>query len=230
MFRMTPGRRISGLRAESGTWLRGGEWSGYQFLNCQCRCAADVEHRVRISEVKLTACSTSDCYVEGAILEDVTVDGLGVEGDIPLKLAGCAFSRVTLRGELGQVMIRSRLHMAFKQYQAVYDVANSAFYGKVEWAIDISQAQGPAVDIKGIPGNLIRRDPQTQGLMTFEQALEGRWRSVDLSGTTFGVKAQIILESGAPDGVLIADRSSPNFSHQVQKLEELRRAGCVLPE
>ncbi|MFF0204373.1 hypothetical protein [Streptomyces sp. NPDC005017] len=180
--------------------------------------------------VNLVDCSEKGCYVEGAMLTDVTVDGLLVEEAMPLKLAGCVFHRVTLRGELGQIMIRPKLHMAYRQSQPSYDAANSAAYAEIDWALDISGARGCAVDVQGIPSRLIRRDPETQAVMTFEQALGGAWREVDLAGTPFGVHAKIILETGAEDMVLAADHSSANFAHQVAKLAELRKLGCVLPD
>ncbi|MEU3256186.1 hypothetical protein [Streptomyces sp. NPDC006997] len=185
---------------------------------------------MQITNVNLIDCSESDCYIEGAALTDVTVDGLLVKDAKPLKLAGCVLNRVTLRGDLGQIMIRPRLHLAYRHLQPVYDVANSAAYEQVDWALDISGARGSAVSVHGIPSRLIRRDPETQAVMTLGQALEGRWREVDLTGTPFGVHTKIILETGVEDMVLAADYSSANFAHQVEKLAELRKAGCVLPD
>jgi hypothetical protein len=226
------GRRriISGVRSGPGAKVTGMRWDRVEFLNCVLRCTRDPQDRLQITDVDLVDCSEKGCYVEGAVLTDVTLDGLLVQDAIPLKLAACAFNRVTLRGELGQIIIRPKLHMAFRDLQPAYGAANAALYAQTDWALDISGARGCAVDVQGIPSRLIRRDPETQAVMTFGQALAGRWREIDLTGTPFGVHAKIILETGAEDMVLTADHSSANFAYQVAKLAELRSFGCVLPD
>lgn len=222
------GRRIAGLRAQPGDEVRDLHVDDAEFLGCVARVSADPAQRLRISQTTLSRCGAYDCYIEGARLEDVVVDGLDTND--MLRVCGSVFRRVVIKGAMGCLQIVPWLHMSYENLQPVYDRVNRDFYATVDWALDISQAVGVPLDIRGVPGRLVRRNPETQGLMTFEQALLGSWRSVDLAGTHFASAPKLLLDEGLEDILLIADQRSPDLTHQIAVLERLRQAGAILPD
>jgi hypothetical protein len=131
------------------------------------------------------------------------------------------------------VVFRSRL-APLSNSPALIDAfqrANAIYYQGVDWALDISEAEFSEVDLEGIPGHLIRRDPRTQVRVTRAKALEGRWRTVNLSGTYWA----ILLEEFANDGsaqssdtvVLAAPKLARNFRTHLGALDTLRAEGIA---
>jgi hypothetical protein len=133
------------------------------------------------------------------------------------------------------MIISSRLDTYTPSYlQPIYDRVNSGHWESLidegDWALDISDMSGTC-DLRGVPAGVIRRDPETQVVMTFEQALEGSWKAVlgPENGTIAG-GIKLLLDGGFKDTVLIADRASPEFRSNVAALRELQRIGAALPE
>ncbi len=113
--------------------------------------------------------------------------------------------------------------------QRAFEDANVDFYAGVDWALDISDAEFEEVDLGGIPGHLVRRDPATSALVTREKALEGVWRTLDLSGTWWDIALNDIARSRMPSEVLVAPRRHAKFRRLVEGLNLLRDAGVAEP-
>jgi hypothetical protein len=104
------------------------------------------------------------------------------------------------------------------------------FYASVDWALDISEAEFREADIRCIPATLIRRDPKTQAVVTREKAMEGRWRSLDLSKTWWAEQIQHMLDRDcAPDTILVAPKRNHRFNDLVDGIRRLREAGVAEP-
>jgi hypothetical protein len=131
--------------------------------------------RSTVRDVKLIQCEQRGCALEAAIVEDVLVDGFKTNG--LFQTWGAVFKRVTLRGKIARVMISPSVAtaQATAQQQGAFDEANAAYYENGDWALDISEAEVEELDIRGVPARLIRRDPDSQVVVTRERAMRGEW-------------------------------------------------------
>ncbi len=114
--------------------------------------------------------------------------------------------------------------------QVAFDEANAQYYETVDWALDISEARFYECDIRGIPARLIRRDPETQVVVTREKALMGKWKELDLSKTYWATGIQFMLNRGDRDVVLVAPKRDPKYPDLLDGLKLLRDAGVAEPE
>jgi hypothetical protein len=164
------------------------------------------------------------------IVEDVVVDHLRIENE--LHTWGAVFRHVTLRGRIGRVMIRTFVSLTLEPPEKLRPLneANAEYYRTVDWALDISQAEFADCDIRGIPARLIRRDPETQVVVTREKAVEGAWKELDLSRTHWQVALDFMLNRGDGDVVLVAPKRSRRFKELLAGLELLRKAGVAEPD
>jgi hypothetical protein len=85
-------------------------------------------------------------------------------------------------------------------------------------------------DIRGIPAHLIRRDAETQVVVTRERAMRGDWRKVNLGKTYWPVGIEFMLERGDPDMVLVAPKRAKDFKHLLRGLQLLREAEVAEPD
>jgi hypothetical protein len=174
--------------------------------------------------------------LEGAFIEDAVVDGIRTlrQDDLAL-IEGCIFRHLILRGDCGGVNILNGLGIYRSQYvKDAYLRANNEYWDCLlqsgDWAIDIAAAHGD-ISLRGIPSTLVRRDPEIQVIMTFEQALSGLWREVSGIGESgFLAPIHMLLESGWRDVLLIARTDHPRFAHDVRVLRDLQRRGAALPD
>ncbi len=92
------------------------------------------------------------------------------------------------------------------------------------------EAEFAEADLRGVPGHLVRRDPETKALVTREQAMRGVWRAIDLSGTHWGVTLELLARDGQVGSeVLVASRRARNFRALLDGLKHLRDAGVAEP-
>jgi hypothetical protein len=159
--------------------------------------------RSTVRSVRLLDCQEIGCTLDAAIVEDVLVDGLETTG--LLLIWGAVFKHVTLRGHIGSFMISplvtSRPESAVQQ---AFDAANAAYYAQVDWALDLCEAEfTDEVDLRGVPGRLVRRNPETQVLILREKALQGRWRQLDLEQTYWPTALTSFLEQSSLDSIVL---------------------------
>lgn len=222
------------------------------FDNCSVRQAEHPEHRTIFRRVVFKNCRVWACNLDDVILEDVMVDGLrtGSGGGriYPLKVTGARFTHVTLRGNVGGIIIaeawswfdhRPLWRQAFrrglppKTRDRLINEANRAHYASVDWALDISEANfSSSPRIVGIPAGLIRRDPRTQVVVKRAKAttMQATWRSLDVSPWESELDLELRVRPDWPeDIVLVAARRSRRFREDVAGLERLREAGVAEP-
>jgi hypothetical protein len=119
---------------------------------------------------------------------------------------------------------------ANRDHQRLFDEANKQFYDSVDWALDISKAEAEEMDIRSVPARLIRRDPETQVVITRAAAASGEWRKLDLSRTYWSVAIQGFLNDGNADLVLVAPKRSDRFRDLLNGLRMLRQVGVAEPD
>lgn len=180
----------------------------------------------------LENCDAKACTIHTAIIEDATVDGLKTQG--LFQVWGAVLRHVVLKGKLGRLMLSSALLPVVSGVwtqadQRAYDDANAEYLASVDWSLDISGVEAEELDIRGIPARLVRRDPETQAVVTRQKAMSGEWRNLDLSGTHWATSIQSLLDLGLEDKVLVAAKRSKRFHDLLGGIKKLRDAGIAEP-
>jgi hypothetical protein len=216
-------------------WQLAGPWIDLEFHNCQielCEVLSflNVRRRPVIRNVQVLNCEVR-ATLRGALVEDVLVDGLKT----PRRLDcwATAFKHVTLRGKIGKIFISPLIEAATQPTKAnqAFAQANAAYYASVDWALDIREAEFQEADLRGMPAHLVRRDPDTQIVVTRDKVLQGAWRKLDLSDTWWPGSLELFLsQSDAPAKVLVAPKRHPKFQQLLDGLMKLRDADVAEPD
>ncbi|WP_030993326.1 hypothetical protein [Streptomyces sp. NRRL WC-3744] len=223
------------LRSGPGTRVEGRELEGYELFGGKVRAVENPAQRPVFRNITLRGCAVRDCILEGALLEDVVIDGMtGPDGDF-MRVAGCVYRRVVLRGRFANIALLPKLGPWADELWPLYRRANGEHWVELicdgDWALDISGLTSGLDFRSAVPARLVRRDPETQIVVTAEQAVRGDWRSVPgLWGSVLGVQIDFLARSGFRDTVLIADKSAPDRARQVGMLRQLQRMGAAQPD
>ena len=207
------------------------EYHRCSFESCAISITRVPAYRSIVRNVKVIGCEVRGCAIDTAVIEDSVVDGLKTHN--LLASWGAVFKHVVLKGRIGRIMIGPAVATgtATPQEQQAFDEANKTYYASVDWALDISEAEFREASIRSVPAKLIRRDPATQAIVTLEKALEGKWRSIDLSKTWWATSIEFLLDRpNDPDVVLVAPKRHPRFIALLDGLKRLRDAGIAEPQ
>jgi hypothetical protein len=234
---VVPLQRIEG-RYFDGVHLRG-TFENYEFEGCTFQSSSiaagtvDPKDRSVIRNVQLRNCYSAASIVGPAILDEVVVDGLD-SGPELLFIWGAAFRHVVLRGTLASIKInRTYRGTPYPATQLLFDEANRDFYQAVDWALDISAMEAVDFSLRGVPARLVRRDPETQVVVTRERAMRGEWRKLDLSKTYWDSVLDDFLRLEnvkGPDIVLVAPKRNKQFKALKAGLDLLRAADVAEPD
>jgi hypothetical protein len=202
------------------------------FSSCFLSLTTDLRRRSRAKNIEIFNCSANGCDVGPAILEDVTVDGLATN-DL-LIIWGALFNRVRLSEAIGKVKINHYIDAVDRRAstQGPFDKYRHQFYSSIDWALDISKARFKEFDVRGIPARLIRRDAETQVVITRERALKPGWREgMSSSNTLWPFMIRLFLSDGDPDMVLVAPLGAAKKKRDelIRGLHELRELGVAEP-
>jgi hypothetical protein len=193
----------------------------------------DPRLRPTIRNVTLRNTNAYSAYLEGAIIEDVTVDTTK-GGKHPLFLRGNAYRHVVLKGRIGQTDIRGKILPSLnlsrgdqERIKAQWDKANAAYYKTVDWALDITQASYGSLSISGVPTKLIRRNEENTAVVTRERALLGKWQGLQYKRLPFEQWLSLFLDDGYEDLLLIACPRSKRYRDDLAEIQILREAGVA---
>ena len=211
------------------------EFADIEFRRCDFRgCLVSKTHqpsvRTTIRGISLIDCTENGCSIGTAIVEDVIVDTLRAPG--LFQCFGAVFKHVVLRGKFDRLMFSSAVDLLGQNpnLQQAFDEANAEYYRHVDWALDISQGEFKELDLRGVPGHLIRRDPETQVRVTRRRALEGAWRELPFEEVVTSGCITLMLQQELPDLVIIAPKRHRKFKHRLHDLQLLRQAGVAEPD
>lgn len=223
-------------------WTSGRTFSNKQFVGCHfvgCDFSsidiANLDNRDLVGlrsvarNIQFIGCDFAGCGVGPGIVEECLIDGAKLWNH--LQTEGTAFKHVTIRGTVNKLMITPYVDVGghFTNVQRQFDEANRKYYESVDWALDISEGLFKDCDIRGVPAHLIKRDPETQVVLTREKALQGKWKNIDLSETHWPILIDIFLEDGYETCVLVAPKKVRNFKALLEGICKLRDAGIVEP-
>ena len=177
-----------------------------------------------VRDASLVRCkATGKCFVHGVRFEKVTVHDFAA--DELVDFAACVFRNVVLEGTIGP-FITTRAHPSLG-VERRDEIARSMvdYYRDVDWALDISRGEFVDATLPMVPGNLVRRNPETQFLVRRE-ALEAH----PLEGLPFIGKAYRRRFATSPFDslVVVAPTRSDAFSEiHAQLSEKMRELGLA---
>jgi hypothetical protein len=203
------------------------------FDNCGVAPTAVPEHMARIKNVELIDCYNLNSQINACYLSDVRVENLKT-GDLMLVWAPM-LTHFTLAGKIGRVKINEfmRLHGITAAQEAAWQEMRREHYAQVDWALDISVAKPLLLDIAGIPAAKIRRNPETQIVVTRARLHDKRQVDAipDLEDT-LRFMLRSFAGSDAADAVFVAPTGRPAkaFKPVLEGFAALRRAGLAEPD
>lgn len=203
-----------------GAWREYGDvrLTGCTLKGCRLVQSVDPGLSLVVRDVVLERCRMEGCDAGGVYFEDVTVDTLHLAR---LHLAsGCVFKHVTLRGKIGPIMAIPPNPMSPLKSQFTAAIVEK--YKEVDWALDISEAIFSDADFYYVPGELIRRDVNTQVLLRREAF--GDLDPRGLPGSV-GIWASRFESTPFDSIVGIAPKGSKNFGKVMADIEWLHRHG-----
>ena len=213
---------------DSGT---GRTYEDLEFSRCHFQGCFAVPRKFRnrpiFRNIRMFDCEQRGCDLRGMIIDNCMIQDLKTNG--LLQVWGSVFRHVTLIGRMGRLMVSSLIGVSDRaqKLQREFAAANEGLYSAIDWALDISEAEFEECDLRGLPGHLVRRDPETQVLITRERALEGTWRGLALSGTYWPETLEGLLEEGRRSEVLVAPKLAHDFRQLLEGLQLLRDAGVA---
>jgi uncharacterized protein YjbI with pentapeptide repeats len=201
------------------------EYSGVRLAGCtlkRCRLVQvdDPGFGLVVRDVVLERCRIEGCAAGGVYFEDVTVDTLRLSR--PHLLSGCVFKHVTLRGKIGSLMAIPPNPMS--PHRPGLTAGAVEKYKDVDWALDISEAVFSDADFFYVPGDLIRRDENTQVLLRREAFRDIDWRGLPGSAGIWVRR----FESTPFDSIVgIAPKGSKEFAKAMADIEWLYSRGLA---
>ena len=182
-------------------------------------------------------CTTWSCHLFDVHLEDCVVRNLktsrgGGGRTTPLFLWGGSARRVTLEGTIGGIVwnLPKRGADVFDSDPVGADRIRRYYDSIGDWALDVSQARFRSVPSfrLGPPGRLVRRDPETQPLIT-RHAAE---RALELIGPELGIwriGLEQLVDGTWPDEIVLMPAlggAKTRREEQLRGLARLRNIGA----
>jgi hypothetical protein len=122
----------------------------------------DPEFGLVVRDVVARRTTARRVQLAGVRFEDVLVEGLN--SDLT-RIDGCVFRHVTLRGRAGSLMLLGPNPTLPEPAKRALADGIARFYAGVDWALDITEAEFDNADLYYLPGDLVRRDEETQFLL-----------------------------------------------------------------
>jgi hypothetical protein len=191
-----------------------------KFVGCVFGQQDDPEFGFVVRDVTATRCRTDNCNVQGVRFEDVTVDGLSTKHQ---GLGGCLFKHVTLKGKVGPILTTPVNRGVPEDTRAAMNAAMVDYYKDVDWALDISEAELSDSDFYMVPGDLVRRDPETQFLLRREVIAPAK----DQLPVGPNIAASRFDSTPFDSIVAVVGRRSKNFARDLEEFEQIRKAGLA---
>lgn len=198
-----------------------------EFSYCNLSQTKNPFNRTTVRNILLKNCVATQSSIGCAALENVTVDGLRMNG--LLQIWGAVFSQVRLVGKLGKIMITNGVAGTDEEVSSAFLEENKAYYSSVDWALDISEGEFLELDIRGIPSDLIKIDSSTQAILR-KKNVPDNWREIELNNPRTKLRLKKLVEWGWDDCVYVAPkRDKKNFESMLQDVKLLRELGIADP-
>ena len=216
------------------------------FVDCRFQSStivceiAELSRRTRVNDIEFHNCSHAGCAIMGGIVEDVLIENFKTAK--MFHTWGTVFKHVTFKGKIGRVMLSDLFELPFKgkttSLQRAFEQANAEYYSTVDWALDIREAEFDDFDCRGVPSRLVRRNPETQMMLTRERVLAHR-DAIGMGGRYWEGLIKLLLDKSPydshDDAVYIVPRQGapyhgPDRSSLIAGIAALRKAGVAEPD
>lgn len=206
------------------------------FENCTLSLTQDISRMSEVRRVEMVDCAINGCDTGPMIVSEVNISGLKTN-DL-LIFWSPYLDRVVLSGEIGKMKINVAADPSpyGNVKQKPFDDYRTKFYESVEWALDIRRARFKEFDLEGVPAKLVRRDPESQVVVTRERALRvatpGWERQLDPAVKLWPFVIDQFLDDGIPEIILVAPLGVAKAKRDplLKGLQELRRIGLAEPD
>jgi hypothetical protein len=211
-------------------------FDGCTFDRSAISLTQDIRKIADVRRVELLNCTASRCNTGPMVISEANISNLKTND---LLILWCPYlDRVRLSGEIGKIKINAAADTSTvgNERQKPFDEYRASFYARVDWALDISSARFQGFDARGVPGRLVRRDPESQILITRERALQiatpGWEQRLDPSNKLWPFMIKLFLQDGDPDTVFVAPLGAPKAKRDplLKGLQELRLIGLAEPD
>ena len=211
-------------------------YSDIEIVNCKIygggfgwRYSPDYTRRTTAQRILISNCEVQKLPIGPGLFREVIIENL--KSDL-IIVYSALFEHVAFKGRCGDWMIHgAALPSSPFRPPPEYRTLWERHYANVDWAIDISQAEFDDFEFRtgAVPAKLVRRDPETQVVVTREHVMEGTWRKLDLDGET-KVSLDLLLKEQALDTVLVAPKRRKDVKKLVEDLRKLQAAGIAEPD
>jgi hypothetical protein len=194
------------------------------FDNCNARGGV-------VENVVASDCETWACSLHNVELRDCTVTNLrtsvggGGGKRSPLFLWGVLAHHLTLRGRIGG-LIWNPPRTSSDSASADISAARRFYAGVQDWALDVSEARFTSVPSLAFapPGGLVRRDPETQPLVTRDGAARVL-RRLPVATSVWTVVLDEFVRSPWPDETVLVPALGARKEQRDRDRRELERLG-----
>ncbi|WP_158226878.1 hypothetical protein [Amycolatopsis vastitatis] len=211
-------RLVDRQRTLAGISVRGGE-----LFDCVIVQVDDPAYPIRIVDSEIAGTRLVNSAAFGVRFEDVTVTDCPTPAD-PVFLDGCLFRHLVLRGRLGSWLFREMPKSIPDDLRKAFAEAEQRFYAEGEYALDITEAVFESASMFSLPGDLVRRDPETQFLVRKE-----RLAGADLSMLPRATQRRLKRAARSPfdSTVLVVGRDEPDFKESLASHRQLVDLGIA---
>ena len=211
-------------------------FEGCTFDNAAIRNRTSPDARPIVRDIVVKDAALMACSLTGVTVDTVSVTNLKAMADMPLFCWACVFRHVVLAGKITTIKINRRLlitgtdAVSREQAQAPWDDFAREYYKSADWALDLRNAEFTgSITLEAIPGSLVRRDEETQVLISRERLGQSNWQQLDFGSTGLDVAIEWFLDGSLfDDVVLVAEKKRKNFKEKLKVLQELRKEGIAV--
>jgi hypothetical protein len=220
------GQRFHGLDGRLD--LAGARFDGCTFDNCSAR--GGFARHVEVVNCTVLACWLHDLILEDCLLENLKTALPGGGRRMPFFLDGVMTRRVVLRGTIGSIIWNPPGAPLRRAEPADFRAATHFYAAVDDWALDVSESRFRSVPSFrfGPPGSLVRRDPETQPLISRHRA---QAVLADLAGDVdvWRVVLEDFVASPWPDEIVLVPGiggARQSYQRDLAGLDRLRGMGA----
>lgn len=212
------------LFLERGQTFHDHELRGIHLLGANTDIGAPDDQRPTIENVKVKSLWLSRCGIDHAVLRNVEVDGLRIDGYSGIVQAN-EYYGFTLRGKLkGEVTFAS--YSTSTGFEGAYARRLVEAERAPGWSIDISEAIG-SISVRGYSADGFTINPEYQAVVRNDPSSMAGWELLDYSAVPHHITFRMMVEHGWKDTVITADGTAKNFEDQLALLHLLREKGIA---
>ena len=191
------------LDLEQGIEISNKELINCIFDNCHIGTRDDITKLSTFRNIDMIDCSLLNCLIGPVILEDITIKNLKT-GDIAIFNLPL-LKHIKIEGKIGKIKINNigfNLMPTPEENKKMIEMKNQ----KVDWAIDISNAEFLDFFCLSIPTNLFKINPEHQFIANRDKIIESGILSSKFINKNIVLNTilQLFVESEENDIVLVA--------------------------